>query len=85
VCGRYRLSATEQVAQFFEVELTEELRPCYNIAPSQQVPTMRQVGPGRVVAMVHWRPCAFLGEGCFQQQQDDQRPQRDGRPSGTAR
>lgn len=54
MCGRYRLSGTEEVAEFFEAELTEELRPCYNIAPSQQVPTIRQVGPGRVIAMVRW-------------------------------
>jgi SOS response associated peptidase (SRAP) len=59
MCGRYRRSGTEEVAQFFEVQLTDELRPCYNIAPSQQAPTIRQVGPGRVIAMVRWGLAPF--------------------------
>ena len=40
---RYRQSCTEEeVAEFFEAELREELHPRYNIAPSQQAPVIRQ-------------------------------------------
>ena len=36
MCVRYRQSSTEEeVAEFFEAELREELHPRYNIAPSQ--------------------------------------------------
>jgi putative SOS response-associated peptidase YedK len=45
MCGRYRLSSTEEeVAEFFEAEPMEELHARYNIAPSQPVPVIRQVG-----------------------------------------
>lgn len=55
MCGRYRLSSTEEeVAEFFEAEPTEELYPRYNIAPSQPVPVIRQVGPRRAISMVRW-------------------------------
>ena len=60
MCGRYRLSSTEEeVAELFEAEPTEELYPRYNIAPSQPVPVIRQVGPGRAISMVRWGlvPC----------------------------
>jgi putative SOS response-associated peptidase YedK len=52
--GRYRLSGTEEVAEFFEAEETEGLHPRYNIAPSQPVPVIRQVGSGRAIATVRW-------------------------------
>ena len=55
MCVRYRLSSTEEeVAEFFEAELREELYPRYNIAPSQQAPVIRQAECGRVIANVGW-------------------------------
>jgi len=55
MCGRYRLSSTEEeVAEFFEAEPMEELHPRYNIAPSQPVPVIRQVGSGLAISMVRW-------------------------------
>lgn len=55
MCGRYRLSSTEEeVAEFFAAEPTEELQPRYNIAPSQAVPVVRQVGSGRAISIVRW-------------------------------
>jgi len=55
MCGRYRLSSTEEeVAEFFEAEPTEELHPRYNIALSQPMAVIRQVGPGRAISMVRW-------------------------------
>jgi putative SOS response-associated peptidase YedK len=55
MCGRYRLSSTEEeVAEFFEAEPTQEFHPRYNIAPSQPVPVIRQAGAGRAISMVRW-------------------------------
>jgi putative SOS response-associated peptidase YedK len=55
MCVRYRQSSTEEeVAEFFEAELREELHPRYNIAPSQQAPAIRQAECGRVIANVQW-------------------------------
>jgi putative SOS response-associated peptidase YedK len=55
MCGRYRLSSTEEeVAEFFEAEPTEEVHPRYNIAPSQPVPVVRQVESGCAISMARW-------------------------------
>ena len=55
MCVRYRQSSTEEeVAEFFEAELTEELHPRYNIAPWQQAPAIRQAECGRVIANGRW-------------------------------
>ncbi len=55
MCGRYRLSSTEEeVAEFFDAEPTAELHPRYNIAPSQLVFVIRQVGLGRTTSMMRW-------------------------------
>jgi len=52
---RCRLSSTEEeVAEFFEAELTEELHPRHNIVPSQQAPVIRQPECVRVIANVWW-------------------------------
>jgi putative SOS response-associated peptidase YedK len=64
MCGRYRLSSTEEeVVEFFEAEPTEELRPRYNIAPSQPVPVIRQAGAGRAIGMVRWGLVPFWSKG----------------------
>ncbi|MGH9404876.1 MAG: SOS response-associated peptidase family protein [Terriglobia bacterium] len=42
MCGRYRLSAVERIEERFEAEQTAELRPRYNITPSQPVAIIRQ-------------------------------------------
>jgi putative SOS response-associated peptidase YedK len=45
MCGRYRLSKTEKyLLEKFGVQLGEdfEYKPRYNVAPSQQVPVIRQ-------------------------------------------
>lgn len=54
MCGRYRLSRAEKLAEYFEAEQTEELSPRYNIAPSQPIPVVRKVGPERVISMLRW-------------------------------
>ncbi len=63
MCGRYRLSSTEEeIAEFFDAEPMEELHPRYNIAPSQPVPVIRQAGSGRAISMVRWGLVPFWAQ-----------------------
>lgn len=54
MCGRYRLTRAEKMAQKFQAEFTGELRPRYNIAPTQPVPVVRTTDSGRVIASMRW-------------------------------
>src|SRR5215471_20126785 len=58
MCGRYRLSRRkEYIAKHFGVDLDEvDWEPRYNIAPTQQVPVVRQdrEGPIRYASTVRW-------------------------------
>lgn len=54
MCGRYRLSAVERIEERFEAEHSAELRPRYNIAPSQAVPIVRQEDGRRTISRVRW-------------------------------
>lgn len=55
MCGRYRLSAVERIEERFEAEQIDAvLHPRYNIAPSQEVPIIRQADGHRNVALVRW-------------------------------
>jgi putative SOS response-associated peptidase YedK len=54
MCGRYRLTRAEKMAQMFDAEFTGELRPRYNIAPTQQVPVIRATHSGRVISSMRW-------------------------------
>jgi len=59
MCGRYNLiTDAEALLDFFEIEQTlldvSGLKPRYNIAPSQDVPIVRDTGNGRELAMARW-------------------------------
>jgi len=55
MCGRYNLITDAQaLVDFFRVRNNLELKPRYNIAPSQDVPAVRQSGGGRELALLHW-------------------------------
>ena len=56
MCGRYRLSRRKQVVEeYFEsASEEEEWSPRYNIAPTQPVAAIRQVGRSRVLSMMRW-------------------------------
>ena len=54
MCGRYRLTRAEKMAQYFDAEFTGELRPRYNIAPTQPVPVVRATDSGRVISSMRW-------------------------------
>ena len=59
MCGRYNLiTDAETLVDSFEIEQTlfdvSNLPPRYNIAPSQNVPIVRDTAKGRELAMARW-------------------------------
>lgn len=55
MCGRFALNRTpQQLARHFAADLPPDLPPRYNVAPSQNIPILRQAGQGRAFALVHW-------------------------------
>ena len=59
MCGRYNLiTDAPALIEFFEIEQTlfdaSALQPRYNIAPSQDVPIVRDTGNGRELALARW-------------------------------
>jgi putative SOS response-associated peptidase YedK len=54
MCGRYGLSRKDSFAEYFEVDPFDDFEPRYNIAPTQPVPVVRQVGPTRVLSQMRW-------------------------------
>lgn len=59
MCGRYNLiTDAEALIDFFKIEQTlldaSELKPRYNIAPSQDVPMVRDTGDGRELSLARW-------------------------------
>src|SRR5947209_3785240 len=54
MCGRYRLTRADRLAEKFDAELVEELHPRYNIAPTQPVPVVRANGSRRGITSMRW-------------------------------
>ena len=56
MCGRYAFfSPAEAVKRTFALDFSPELKPRYNIAPTQSVPALRVVEEGaRKLVMLHW-------------------------------
>ncbi|HWY70316.1 MAG TPA: SOS response-associated peptidase [Terriglobales bacterium] len=54
MCGRYRLTRADRLAEKFDAELAEELTPRYNIAPTQPVPVVRANGSRRMIVSMRW-------------------------------
>ena len=60
MCGRYTLhTSPERLAEHFQVTPPVALASCFNIAPAQAVPVVRQGVASRELAMLHWGlvPC----------------------------
>ncbi|HEY8400252.1 MAG TPA: SOS response-associated peptidase [Cytophagaceae bacterium] len=49
MCGRYSLTAKkEKIASRFNIKLTADLKPRYNVAPSQTMPVITNTNPGEL-------------------------------------
>jgi hypothetical protein len=72
MCGRFALySDPFTLARRFEADAPPELRPRYNVAPSQNIPIVREEGEKRHFSLANWgliriRLTFILGEGPFQ-------------------
>ena len=54
MCGRYTLTETAELGTFFEISDTR-LPPRFNVAPTQQVPVVRQTADGsRELCQMRW-------------------------------
>lgn len=55
MCGRYTLTATaDLVAEVFAAELSCELRPRWNVAPTEAAPVVRAAGDRRRLDLLSW-------------------------------
>jgi putative SOS response-associated peptidase YedK len=56
MCGRFRLSRPEKLAERFDVEADDAWAPRFNIAPTQNVVVIRQElgSPGRRASQMRW-------------------------------
>jgi putative SOS response-associated peptidase YedK len=55
MCGRFTLhTPTARIEEAFHVHSGLELKPRYNIAPSQDIPIIRDTGTERELAMARW-------------------------------
>ena len=75
MCGRYELSShPAAIALAFGLPHPPALTPRYNIAPTQQVPIVRQNAAGeRELVAGALGPRPALGEGSVDRRADDQR------------
>ena len=55
MCGRYNLiEDARALVDFFTLDNSLEMPPRYNIAPSQDIPVVRQSGEGRDLSLLRW-------------------------------
>jgi putative SOS response-associated peptidase YedK len=54
VCGRFEISALDQILATFDADEAVELSPRYNIAPSQEIPIVRQKDGRRKITLARW-------------------------------
>ncbi len=55
MCGRFYLNTDAQtLTEYFEASGNLDLMPRYNIAPSQEIPAVRQGEAGRELIMLRW-------------------------------
>jgi putative SOS response-associated peptidase YedK len=57
MCGRYRLARKKEIlAETFDVDNDVDWSLCYNVAPGQNVPVVRQdsARPSRSISLARW-------------------------------
>ena len=55
MCGRFRLSRSEKLAEAFDAEASDEdFRASYNIAPTQAIAAVRPSAVGRALSNLRW-------------------------------
>lgn len=62
MCGRYTLYDIEEMNDRFDVEVPNNLKPNYNVAPTQTMPVIKLVDEKPVVEMMHWGIPRVIGK-----------------------
>jgi putative SOS response-associated peptidase YedK len=63
MCGRFTLAtSSDEIADLFDVSDLPEIKPRYNIAPTQDVPVCRVDDDRRGVAELHWGLVPFWAD-----------------------
>jgi len=65
MCGRFEISALDQILATFDADEAVELSPRYNIAPSQQIPIVRQDNGRRTITLARWGLVPYWAEHVF--------------------
>ena len=64
MCGRYTFSHEEQLAKRFDLKsVPKNVRPNYNVAPTQTMPVITQDEKGRELEEMRWGIPRFIGPG----------------------
>jgi putative SOS response-associated peptidase YedK len=63
MCGRYTLSNPHELPKRYRVKAPKELKPNYNVAPTQTMPVITQGADGRQLELMRWGIPRFIGPG----------------------
>jgi putative SOS response-associated peptidase YedK len=62
VCGRYSLYEIEEINERFNVKVPADVKPNYNVAPTQTMPVIRNVDSSNTMALMRWGIPRMLGK-----------------------
>lgn len=62
MCGRYALYDTDNLDKRFGVTISKQIKPNYNVAPTQNMPVIRMVNGERKLELMHWGIPRIIGK-----------------------
>ena len=62
MCGRYALYDTDNLDKRFGVTVLKQIKPNYNVAPTQNMPVIRKVNGERNLELMHWGIPRVIGK-----------------------
>lgn len=62
MCGRYALYDTDNLDKRFGVTISKQIKPNYNVAPTQNMPAIRMVNGERKLELMHWGIPRMVGK-----------------------
>lgn len=62
MCGRYALYETDKLERRFSASVTKSIKPNYNVAPTQEMPVIRNIDGANTITLMKWGIPRPLGE-----------------------
>lgn len=62
MCGRYTLYDTDNIDHRFGVEVDHAIKPNFNVAPTQSMPVIRNVGGNKQIEFMYWGMPRMIGK-----------------------